>query len=113
MGRPVASFQAIKHKLVDMYAAVELARSNCYYGAWALSSGSRNLPIAAARARVSATEAFQLCARQGLQAHGGVGFTWEFDCHLFLRRSALLSLMLGPVGTWKERLVEQLEAETQ
>jgi len=112
-GRPVASFQAIKHKLADMYAAIELARSNCYYGAWALSSGSRDLPIAAALARVSATEAFQLCAREGLQAHGGVGFTWEFDCHLFLRRSALLSLMLGPVGTWKERLVEHLETEIE
>ena len=110
-GRPVASFQAIKHKLADMYAAIELARSNCYYGAWALSSRSKDLPIAASLARVSATEAFQLCAREGLQAHGGVGFTWEFDCHLFLRRSALLSLMLGPVGTWKERLVEHLETE--
>ena len=110
-GRPVASFQAIKHKLADMYAAIELARSNCYFGVWALSSGSAELPLAACLARVSATEAFEMCARESLQAHGGVGFTWEFDCHLFVRRSALLSLMLGPVGIWKDRLVGHLERQ--
>ena len=57
-GRPIGSFQAIKHKLADVYIATELARSNAYYGAWALSRGAAELPLAAAAARVSATEAF-------------------------------------------------------
>ncbi len=111
-GRPIASFQAIKHKLADMYASVELARSNCYYGAWALSTENAELPVAACLARISATEAFEHCARENLQIHGGVGFTWEYDCHLFLRRSRLLALQLGPPALWKDRLVSELDART-
>jgi alkylation response protein AidB-like acyl-CoA dehydrogenase len=111
-GRPIASFQAIKHKLADMYASVELARSNCYYGAWALSTENAELPVAACLARISATQAFEHCARENLQIHGGVGFTWEYDCHLFLRRSRLLALQLGPPALWKDRLVSELDART-
>jgi alkylation response protein AidB-like acyl-CoA dehydrogenase len=109
-GRPIASFQAIKHKLVDMYVALELARSNAYYGAWALSSGAPDLPVAAAAARVSATEAFWLAAKENIQTHGGMGFTWEFDCHLYYRRAKLLALTLGSVRRWKHDLIARLEA---
>jgi len=109
-GRPIASFQAIKHKLADMYIAATLARSNGYYGAWALSSDARELPLAAATARVSATEAFHECAKENIQTHGGMGFTWEFDCHLYYRRAKLLSVNLGALPTWKDRLVTALEA---
>lgn len=108
-GRPIASFQAIKHKLADMYIAHTLARSNCYYGAWALSTGAAELPVAAATARVSATEAFHECSKENIQAHGGMGFTWEFDCHLFYRRSKLLSVNLGSLPRWKDRLVTRIE----
>ena len=94
-GRPIGSFQAIKHMLADMYVAATLARSNGYYGAWALSTGSAELPEAAATARVSATQAFQHCAKNNIQVHGGMGFTWAFDCHLFYRRSNLLALESG------------------
>ncbi|MEH6551667.1 MAG: acyl-CoA dehydrogenase family protein [Pseudomonadales bacterium] len=117
-GRQVASFQAIKHKFADMYTALELARSNAYYGAWALScteSGmtSKELPLAAATARVSATDAFYLCSKENVQSHGGMGFTWEFDCHLYYRRAQLLSLIIGGQPHWKNCLVDRLMASEE
>ena len=108
-GRQIGSYQAIKHKLADMYISITLAKSNCYYGAWALSSESSELPLAAATARVSATKAFQLCSKENIQTHGGNGFTWEYDCHLFYKRSKVLSVLLGSEATWKEKLVTNLE----
>jgi alkylation response protein AidB-like acyl-CoA dehydrogenase len=109
-GRPIASFQAIKHKLVDVYVALELARSNAYYGAWALSTDAPELPVAAATARISASDAFFLAAKENIQTHGGMGFTWEFDCHMYYRRAKLLALVLGSTRSWKDRLVARLEA---
>lgn len=108
-GRPIGSFQAIKHKLADMYVNNELARSNAYYGAWALSTNARELPLAAAAARVAATQAFDYAAKENTQTHGGIGFTWEVDCHLFYKRSRELGLALGPQRTWKDKLVTELE----
>ncbi len=107
-GRPIGSFQAIKHMLADMFVSAELARSNCYYGAWALSQERSELPLAAATARVSATQAYQHCSKNNIQVHGGMGFTWEFDCHLFYRRSKLLALLLGSETRWKGLLVDRL-----
>jgi acyl-CoA dehydrogenase len=109
-GRQIGSFQAIKHMLADMYVAATLARSNAYYGAWALSTGSAELPVAAATARVSATQAFQQCAKNNIQVHGGMGFTWAFDCHLFYRRSNGLALSLGSQSTWEDLLIDRLRA---
>ncbi|HZZ87270.1 MAG TPA: acyl-CoA dehydrogenase family protein [Caulobacteraceae bacterium] len=108
-GRPIGSYQAIKHKLADMYVKNELARSNAYYGAWALDTGASELPLAAASARVSATEAYWYAAKENLQTHGGIGFTWQMDCHLFYRRAQQLGLVAGGAKAWKERLVQQLE----
>tara|TARA_B110000503_G_scaffold142698_2_gene240413 strand:+ start:1574 stop:2686 length:1113 start_codon:yes stop_codon:yes gene_type:complete len=107
-GRQVASFQAIKHKLADMCVAIEMARSNAYYGAWALQNDSPELGIAASVARISATEAFDSAAEENLHSHGGAGFTWEYDCHLFVRRAKLLSLSLGSARHWKNNLMDQL-----
>jgi acyl-CoA dehydrogenase len=107
-GRPIGSQQAIKHMLADMYVSATLARSNCYYGAWALSTNSPELAEAAATARVSATQAFLHCARNNIQVHGGMGFTWEFDCHLYFRRANVLALALGSLSTWEDILVERL-----
>lgn len=109
-GRPIGSLQAVKHLLADMYVAATLARSNCYWAAWALSTDAEELPVAAASARVSATQAYQQCARDGLQVHGGMGFTWEFDCHLHYRRSNLLALSLGAQSAWEDRLIDRLRA---
>ena len=108
-GKPIGSFQALKHKMADMYVKNELAKSNAYYGAWALSTDSMELPVAAAGARVSATEAFHYASKENIQIHGGVGFTWEYYCHLFYRRSKLLSLNLGSIRKWKENLISNLE----
>jgi alkylation response protein AidB-like acyl-CoA dehydrogenase len=108
-GRPIGSFQAIKHKLADIYVALELARSNAYYGAWALGADATDLPLAAATARVSATEAFHLASKENIQTHGGIGFTWAMDCHLFYRRSKQLGLAIGSAPFWKDRLVDLLE----
>lgn len=110
-GRPIAGFQAIKHKLANMYVAIQLARSNCYYGAWALSTDAPELPVAAATARVSASQAYRQCAEENIQTHGGMGFTWEFDCHLFYRRAKLLAVNLGGEAEWKNRLITNIENE--
>ena len=109
-GRPIGSFQAIKHKLADVYVALELARSNAYYGAWALSADAAELPLAAATARVSATEAFHLASKENIQTHGGIGFTWDVDCHLYLPavEAARAGARVG-APCWKDRLVELLE----
>jgi alkylation response protein AidB-like acyl-CoA dehydrogenase len=107
-GRPVASFQAIKHKFADMFVALELARSNAYYGAWALSCDTPDLPLAAATARVSASDAYYQITRENIQAHGGMGFTWEFDCHLYYRRAQLLSGVIGTQPQGKEAVASRL-----
>src|SRR5262249_42359721 len=111
-GRPVASFQALKHRMADVYCAIELGRSNAYYGAWALSTDSDELSLAAAGARIAASDAFALAAEEMVQFHGGVGFTWEYDCHLFYRRAKLLSLTLGRPTEWKEKLIRRLLARS-
>jgi alkylation response protein AidB-like acyl-CoA dehydrogenase len=109
-GRPIGSFQAIKHMLADMYVSATLAKSNAYYAAWALSTAATELPVAAATARVSATQAYQHCARNNIQVHGGAGFTWAMDCHLHFRRANLLALNLGSLSSWEDALVERLQA---
>ena len=107
-GRPIGSFQGLKHMMADMYVALKLAESNCYYAAWALATDAAELPLAAATARVSATQAYQLCSRDNIQVHGGMGFTWEFDCHLYYRRSNYLALELGGLNVWENKLVNAL-----
>jgi alkylation response protein AidB-like acyl-CoA dehydrogenase len=107
-GRPIGSFQAVKHMLADMYVSATLARSNCYYGAWALSTNASELPEAAAAARISATQAFQHCSKNNIQVHGGMGFTWEFDCHLYYRRSNAMALSLGSLSYWEDALIDRM-----
>jgi alkylation response protein AidB-like acyl-CoA dehydrogenase len=108
-GRPIGSFQAIKHKLADTYVAVELARSNAYYGAWALNTNAAELPVAAACARIAANDAGWLATKENIQTHGGMGFTWEADAHLYYRRAKLLGLALGGSSEWKRRLMGELK----
>lgn len=108
-GRPIGSFQAIKHKLTDMYVNNELARSNAYYAAWALSTHAPELPLAAAAARVSSTQAYDYASKENIQTHGGIGFTWESDCHFYYKRSKELGLLIGSQRAWKDKLVTELE----
>ncbi len=108
-GRAIGSYQAIKHKLADMFIASELARSNAYGAMMALAAGSADLALAAAAARISATEAYSLAARENIQTHGGIGFTWQSDCHLYYRRARGLAAGLGTLPYWKNRLVDRLD----
>jgi len=111
-GRQIASFQAVKHKLADMYVGVELARSNTYYGAWTLNTDAPELPVAAAAARVAATEAYYQAAKENIQVHGGMGFTWESDVHLHLKRAWTRTHRAGGGTQSEEELAEDLLAGT-
>ncbi|MDH0426649.1 acyl-CoA dehydrogenase family protein [Stutzerimonas stutzeri] len=105
-GRAIGSYQAVKHKLADMAVKIELARSNAYYGAWALQDGSdEQLAAAAALARLSAGEAYEYAAEECLHLHGGIGYTWEADCHFFYKRARLLAVSLGSSSAWVDRLL--------
>jgi acyl-CoA dehydrogenase len=108
-GRPIGTFQGIKHKLADMYVRIELARSNAFAAAWALDASPAELPLAASAARVAASDAYEFAARENIQTHGGIGVTWEADMHLFYRRSRLLMLMLDSPASWRNRLVGEIE----
>lgn len=110
-GRPIGGYQAIKHKLADVYVRNSVARANAYYGAWALSAGAPELPLAAAQARVAASAAAWIATKEAIQTHGGIGVTWDHDLHLFFRRARHLSLLVGASRLWKRRLVEALERQ--
>ena len=108
-GRAIGSYQAIKHKLADCYVKLELARSNAYYGAMMLTEGGADLAVAAAAARIAATEAYDFAAKENIQTHGGIGFTWEADTQFHYRRSRLMALSIGGPMVWKDKLVTRLE----
>jgi acyl-CoA dehydrogenase len=108
-GRKIAGYQAVKHRLADMYIKNQLARSHAYYGAWALLTDAAELTQAAAGARVAALDAFQFAAEENVQLHGGIGFTWESDCQFYYRRARLLSGILGSKNHWSDVLVRALE----
>ncbi len=104
-GRPLASYQAIKHKLADVAVAIELAKSNAYFGGWAAEASPADLPAAAAAARLTAIKAFELAARENLQVHGGIGYTFEANCHFYYRRERMLAVIVGNRGYWANRLL--------
>ncbi|MEO6322905.1 MAG: acyl-CoA dehydrogenase, partial [Polaromonas sp.] len=115
-GRTIGSYQGIKHKLADIYTANQMARAHCYYGAWALAADSSNpaepapeLALAASSARVAATQAYSLAAQENIQVHGGMGYTWELDCHLHYRRARQLAVVLGNIHAWREGVAAELE----
>lgn len=110
-GRSLASYQAIKHKLADILVDLELARSNAYYAAWALQNGDPGLAAAAATARLAASRVYERAARENLQIHGGIGYTWEADCHFHYRRARLLAVDLGGEEAWADALIAAIEAE--
>ena len=104
-GRPLAGFQAIKHKLAELAVAIEMARSNAYFGGWAAGEAPQELPAAAAAARLTAIVAFETAARENLQVHGGIGYTFEANCHFYYRRERAHAVALGARGYWVERLL--------
>ena len=108
-GRPIASYQAIKHKLADMYVKNTLARGNAYFGAWALNTNAPELPLAAATARVGSTQAYYYASKENIQTHGGMGYTWEFDCQFYYRRAKVLAVNIGSEGLWQQKLLNAAE----
>jgi acyl-CoA dehydrogenase len=109
-GREVAGYQAVKHKLADMYVKVQLARSHAYYGAWALSQAASELPQAAAGARLAALDALAYVTEESVELHGGIGFTWECDIQLYYRNCRAQALGLGGRQYWSRALTAALVA---
>jgi alkylation response protein AidB-like acyl-CoA dehydrogenase len=102
--RPIATFQAIKHKAADMLHHLELARVGTHYAAWASDTDSPERPRAAAMAKGYVAEAAVAVTAESIQIHGGVGFTWDVDCHLLYRRAKQDDLLFGPQGYQRRRL---------
>ncbi len=107
-GRPIGSFQAIKHKCAEMLVQVESARSAAYYAAWAASEDNDELPIVAPLAKSYCSEAYLFCAGENIQIHGGIGFTWEHDAHLYYKRAKSSQLMFGDPAYHREILGDRL-----
>jgi alkylation response protein AidB-like acyl-CoA dehydrogenase len=103
-GRPIGSFQAIQHKCADLMVQVETARSAAYYAACAAAEGHDDLPRTASLAKAWCSEAYFRCAADALQIHGGVGFTWEYDVHLHLKRARSMEAWLGTPAWHRERI---------
>src|SRR3546814_8038767 len=108
-GRAIGSYQAVKHRLVDMHVKALIARAHAYHGAWALMTDVPHRRLAIASARVAATESYRFAARESVQLHGAMGTSWEHDAHLHLRRAETLGLIWGGSSAWKDRLIEELE----
>jgi alkylation response protein AidB-like acyl-CoA dehydrogenase len=102
-GRPIGSFQAVKHRLADVYVGVQAARSAAYYAAW--SAGVRGERVGG-QALAQALEALRTAAAEGVQFHGGLGFTWEHEAHLYVKRATADALLLGPVHRLRGRAAE-------
>lgn len=108
-GRPIGSFQGIKHKCADMLMEIESARSAAYGGLWALDAGDETeIAIAAALAQAFCSEAFTKVAADNIQVHGGIGFTWEHPAHLYFKRAKSSEVLLGTPSYHRELLATRL-----
>ena len=105
-GRPIGSFQAVQHKCANMMIDVEGARSAVYYAAWAVSNEVAEAPLAAALAKAAASDAYRRVSADGIQVHGGIGFTWEHDMHLYFKRAKSSEFTFGD-ATYNRELVAQ------
>ncbi|TCS08135.1 acyl-CoA dehydrogenase family protein [Caulobacter sp. BK020] len=109
-GQPIGKFQAIKHRVAEIYVATELARGTALSAVLALRDNADDLVIRAGAARLCAIEASELAAREAIQTHGAIGVTWEHDLHLYYRRSRALALELCAAGRWEDVVAERLVA---
>jgi alkylation response protein AidB-like acyl-CoA dehydrogenase len=107
-GRPIGSFQAIKHKCADMMVAVESARSASYYAGCVADEGGDDLATVASLAQAYCSDAYFRCAADSLQIHGGVGFTWEYDVHLYFKRAKSSETFLGDAAYHRERVARNI-----
>jgi alkylation response protein AidB-like acyl-CoA dehydrogenase len=107
-GRPIGSFQAIKHKCADMLLEVESAKSAAYYAGWAASEDSDELPVVASLAKAYCSDAYFHAAAENIQIHGGIGFTWEHPAHLYFKRAKSSELLLGDPTYHRELLAQRI-----
>jgi alkylation response protein AidB-like acyl-CoA dehydrogenase len=107
-GRPIGSFQAIKHKCADMLVAVESARPAAYYAAWTVSEDSDEQRTVVPLAKSYCSEAYFHCAGENIQIHGGIGFTWEHDAHLHFKRAKSSELLFGDPAHHRAVLADRI-----
>jgi alkylation response protein AidB-like acyl-CoA dehydrogenase len=107
-GRPIGSFQAIKHKCADMLLEVESAKSAAYYAGWCASEMNEELPAMASMAKAYCSEAYFHCAAENIQIHGGIGFTWEHPAHLYFKRAKSSELLFGDATYHREQLAQRI-----
>ncbi len=107
-GRPIGSFQAIKHKCADLLLEVESAKSAAYYSAWAASEMNEEFQVAAPLAKSFCSDAYFKAAAENIQIHGGIGFTWEHDAHLYFKRAKASQLLFGDATFHRERLASRI-----
>jgi alkylation response protein AidB-like acyl-CoA dehydrogenase len=107
-GRPIGSFQAIKHKCADMLLEVESAKSAAYYAAWAAAEDNDELPVVASLAKAYCSDAYFHAAAENIQIHGGIGFTWEHDAHLYFKRAKSSEILLGDATYHRELLAQRI-----
>jgi alkylation response protein AidB-like acyl-CoA dehydrogenase len=105
-GRPIGTFQAIKHKCANMLLEIESAKSAAYYSGWAASEDDAELPVLASMAKSYCSEAYVHAAAENIQIHGGIGFTWEHPAHLYFKRAKSSELLLGAPAYHRERLLQ-------
>jgi alkylation response protein AidB-like acyl-CoA dehydrogenase len=103
-GKPIGSFQAIQHKCANMLVEVESSKSITYYAAWAVANDVPEAPLAAAMAKAYTSDAYRHTAGEGIQIHGGIGFTWEHDMHIYFKRAKSSEVTFGD-ATWNREIV--------
>jgi alkylation response protein AidB-like acyl-CoA dehydrogenase len=107
-GRPIGSFQAIKHKCADMLLEVESAKSAAYYAGWAAAEDNDELPVVASLAKSYCSEAYFHAAAENIQIHGGIGFTWDYPAHLYFKRAKSSELLFGDPSYHRELLAQRI-----
>jgi alkylation response protein AidB-like acyl-CoA dehydrogenase len=107
-GRPIGSFQGLKHRLADLLLEVESLRSAVTYAASAVAEGSPEVPVLAPLVKAYASDTYFHVAAESIQMHGGIGFTWEHDAHLYFKRAKSSELFLGDASYHRERLAARI-----
>ena len=112
-GKPIGSFQAVKHRCADMLVDVEGMRSAVYWAAWCVGAGAPDASIAASTAKAWAADASKRVLASALQVHGGIGFTWEHDLHLYMKRAQLDQVSFGDAAFHRDRLATLLRRKVE
>jgi alkylation response protein AidB-like acyl-CoA dehydrogenase len=107
-GKPIGMFQAVQHQCADMYLETESSRSAAYYAAWALEENAPDASVAVSISKMYASDACRTVGNRGIQIHGGMGFTWENDLHLYYRRAKSSETMFGDATFHRERIARQV-----